>query len=183
MISKDMNEWFEHVSRDFFKDIGTRKNQFILDFGCGKGNYVIPAAMVVGESGKVYAVDKNSENLDKLVQIARKSGFKNIIIKVVGEETQIPINDQYIDIVLLYDVLHLVKNRDKLLTELHRILKPNKILSVYPKHHQEDMEMSLEEVKLYIESTGFRFEKKFFKTLIHDDKLESGYVLNFRKCN
>ena len=178
-----MDKWFEYEGKDFLKDIGIRKNQFILDFGCGHGTYAIPAALVVGESGKVYAVDKNSEHLDKLIQIAGKRGFTNIITKIVGEEMQFPFRAGWMDMVLLYDVLHLVENREKLLTELYRVLKTNGILSVYPKHHQKDMNMNLEEVKVKIESSGFRFEKKLLRTLMHDDHLESGYVLNFRKLD
>jgi len=38
----------------FLKDIGMTGNQSILDFGCGLGNYTIPAAVVVRRMGKVY---------------------------------------------------------------------------------------------------------------------------------
>ena len=84
-------------------------------------------------------------------------------------------------IILLYDVLHLVKNRKRLLRELYRVSKSLGILSVFPKHHEEDMHMNLDEVKEQIEATGFRFEKKSVKTLMHDDQLENGAILNFRK--
>ena len=41
--------------------------------------------------------------------------------------------------------------------------------------------MNLEDIMEEIESVGFRFDIKLFKTLMHDDQLEKGYVLNFRK--
>ena len=40
-----------------------------MDFGCGSGNYTIPAALIVGREGKVYALNK--ERLEELREIAR----------------------------------------------------------------------------------------------------------------
>ena len=90
-------------------------------------------------------------------------------------------SDEWVDVVLLYDVLHLVESRESLLFELYRVTKPYGVLSVYPKHHQEDMNMDLDGVKDEIETAEFHFETKLFKTLMHDDSHEKGYVLNFRK--
>ena len=89
--------------------------------------------------------------------------------------------DESVDVVLLYDVIHLVDNRRELLADIYRVSKPNAIISVYPKHHQEDMSMNLDDVKNEIESAHFRFEGKLYKKLIHSNYLEQGYVLNFRK--
>jgi tRNA A58 N-methylase Trm61 len=44
----------------FSIDVGIEQNHSVIDFGCGKGAYVIPAARIVGEIGKVYAVDKKN---------------------------------------------------------------------------------------------------------------------------
>jgi len=181
MIFDEEDKWVEYEGKEFLKDIGMRKDQFVLDFGCGHGTYTIPASLVVGEKGRIYAVDKNTEYLDELMRKARERGLDNIERIDVPEERKLPLSDEWVDMILLYDVLHLVESRERLLAELHRVLKPYGILSVYPKHHQEDMNMDLEEVKVEIESAGFRFETKLFKTLMHDDYLERGYVLNFRK--
>ncbi len=42
-------------------EIGMQKGQMVLDFGCGSGDYTIPAAKVVGKSGTIYAVDKSED--------------------------------------------------------------------------------------------------------------------------
>ena len=181
MISQDMKEWMDRKGAAFLMAIGVKKDQFILDFGCRHGTYTIPAAMAVGEKGKVYAADINTEHLDGLMHRAREMGLKNIERIDVPEGEKLPLSDEWADVVLLYDVLHLVENRGMLLTELHRVSKPNGILSVHPKHHQTHMNMSLEDVKKEIESRGFLLETKFFKTLMHDDTLEEDHVLNFRK--
>jgi hypothetical protein len=43
------------------------------------------------------------------------------------------------------------------------------------------MNMELDDVKEEIESAGFSFERMLYKTLMHDNYLEQGYILNFRK--
>lgn len=181
MISQNMKRWIDYIGGAFLKDIGIKEGQFVLDFGCRHGTYAIPAAMVVGKRGKVYVVDKNTEHLDELMHRARERGLENIERVDVIEEKKLPLSNECVDVVLLYDVLHLVENREMLLAEIYRVSKPSGILTVYPKHHQTHMNMSLEDVREEIESKGFLFKTKFFKTLMHDSNLEEGYVLNFRK--
>jgi len=93
----------------------------------------------------------------------------------------VPLQEESVDVVLLYDVIHLVGNRKELLTEIYQVSKPNALISVYPKHHQEDMNMELDDVKEEIESAGFSFERMLYKTLMHNNYLEQGDILNFRK--
>ena len=181
MISRDMKQWVDHKGEAFLKDIGMRRDKFVLDFGCGSGTYAIPAAYVVGKRGKVYVVDKNTEHLDKLMHRAGERGLENIERVYVLEEKKLPLSNECVDVVLLYDILHLVENRETLLAEIYRVSKPSGILTVYPKHHQTHMKMSLEDIREEIESKGFLFKTKFFKILMHDDNLEEGHVLNFRK--
>ncbi len=181
MTSSDMDKWMTYQGIDFLKDIGMKSGQVVLDFGCKHGTYTIPAAMVVGGNGKVYAVDKSKDVLDELANKAGEKELKNIERIAVKDQIKLLLPNESVDMILLYDVLHLVESRERLLAELYRVSKPLGILSVYPKHHEKDMNMDLDEVKEEIETMGFRFEKKCFKTLMHDDHLEQGYILNFRK--
>ena len=54
------------------QQIGIRRGQTVLDFGCGCGTYTIPATRIVGEQGRVYALDKDEEALDELMQKANE---------------------------------------------------------------------------------------------------------------
>ena len=181
MTMDDMEKWIDNGGEKFLEDIGIKRDQSILDFGCGVGNYTIPAATVAGERGKVYAVDKNKESLDEMMQRAEKIGLKNIERIDVSEEIKVSLQNESVDVVLLYDVIHLVDNRNGLLTEIYRVSKPNALISVYPKHHWEHMNMELNDVKDEIESASFTYERELYKILMHDDCLEEGYILNFRK--
>ena len=88
------------------KDVGMKVGQIVLDFGCGSGTYTVPAARIVGDKGKVYALDKDSEVLDKLTQRAQSVGLDNIERMDTHGELEIGLADGSIDVVLLFDVLH-----------------------------------------------------------------------------
>jgi len=181
MNKNDFKKWFDQIGEIFLIDVGVKQNHSVIDFGCGKGNYTIPAARIVEKRGKVYAIDKNKESLDELIQKSEKMGLKNIVRIDVFEGTKVPLKEKSADVVLLYDVIHLVDDRKKLFTEIYQISKQNALISVFPKHHQEDMNMDLDDVKKEIESAGFIFERMLYKTLMHDNYLEKGHILNFRK--
>ncbi|RLE10443.1 hypothetical protein DRJ00_01420 [Candidatus Aerophobetes bacterium] len=180
-MTGDVEEWLREKGEKVFKKIGIKKGYLVLDFGCGSGNYAIPAAKVVGKEGKVYALDKDETKLNKLTERAKSAGLENIEEIKTSGELMIPLKDKSVDVVLLYDVLHVYyfsqSEREQLLKEVYRVLKPNSLLSVYPKH------MGLDEVKEEIERVSFRLESKHFKTLIHEDRYTEGYILNFRKVD
>lgn len=171
----------EEIAHKLLSEVGVDEDKTVLDFGCGSGTYAIPAAKLVGPKGKVIALDKDEKVLRKIMQKAESEGLKNIKKIWTSSELKIDLGTESVDLILLYDVFHdyyfpLVNERRKLLDEVYRILKPNGILSVYPKH------MELEKVKSEIKSANFLLEREFLGTLIHDDKdLERSLVLNFRK--
>jgi hypothetical protein len=71
--------------------------------------------------------------------------------------------------------------------ELHRLLKYEALLSVYPKHYKSDFpmwslaDMSLHDIIKEITGMGFRFENKRYEKLFHFHSYTSGYILTFRK--
>jgi ubiquinone/menaquinone biosynthesis C-methylase UbiE len=181
MSYSDMDKWMEYKGKEFLQDIGLKREHIVLDFGCRHGTYTIPASLVVNKKGIVYAVDKNKDSLKRLIIKAKEKELKNIKILDSTEKTKILLPNESVDFVLLYDVLHLIENREQLLLEIYRILKPGGILSLYPKHYQTHMNVNLAELMQEVESVGFNFDAKFLKSLMHDDKIEEGYVFNFRK--
>jgi ubiquinone/menaquinone biosynthesis C-methylase UbiE len=184
-MDSDVRAWLETGGVEFFKSIGMKKGQAVLDFGCGEGHYSLPAAKLVGERGKLYAVDKDKQALDRLAQIAGENNIKNI--EVIKEESIPSLEDDSIDIILCYDVVHYLKDRKAIYHEFHRVLRPEGVFSLYPKHHKNDyplMElahMKLEDVIKEVEESGFSLQHKFLRKLIHDDYYNKGNILNFRK--
>ncbi len=64
------------------ESIGLRAGMVFMDIGCGDGFFTIPAARLVGEKGKVYAVDIDASAIERLKRKAMKEGLKNIIVEV-----------------------------------------------------------------------------------------------------
>ena len=188
-MTNDMEKWEAKNGVAFLKKVGLKSGQTVLDFGCRVGHYTIPAANVVGNNGIVYAVDKEQQALNELEQKAVYLNLKNIRTINSSGRVQIDLENNSIDVVLFYDVLHYheKKDREKLYTEAYRILKQDGLLSVYPKHTLEDnpimefQNLSLGEIKQEIQNSNFVFGKKHCGLISHDDDLNQGCVLNFRK--
>jgi ubiquinone/menaquinone biosynthesis C-methylase UbiE len=165
---------------EVLRKMGVRKGQVVLDFGCGSGTYTIPAAKIVGEQGRVYALDKDGKTLDELMQKAKSAGLKNIERIDTSGELKFGLADESIDLILLFDVFHhhyfsQMAERKRLLEEIYRILKSDGFISVWPKHMESEAEDEIKNANLYL-------ERESSEMLIHDNKdRESGQILNFKK--
>jgi ubiquinone/menaquinone biosynthesis C-methylase UbiE len=121
--------------RDYFfppaktlERVGIQTGSNVLDFGAGYGSYSIPAAQLVGPTGKVYAADIHPLAIKKIRKKADTKRIKNIHMILTDCETKLP--DASIDIVLLFYVLHDFKNPDSIIRELVRVMKPKGVLAV-----------------------------------------------------
>lgn len=114
--------------KEVLNEVGIKQGFHILDFGCGPGSYSIAAAKLVGISGKVYAQDIQP----LAIQRVHRNSPKKLrpIIKTIQSDYETGLSKKSVDVILLYDVLHALSDPDKVLKELHRILKPNSVLSV-----------------------------------------------------
>jgi len=165
---------------EILEKAGIKRGQIVLDFGCGSGTYTIQVARIVGDEGKVYALDKDKKTLDKLMQRAELASLSNIVRMNTCGEPEIELGDESVDVVLLFDVFHSyyfaqANEKRKLLSEVYRTLKADGFLLVYPKHMES-------EAKGEIESASFCLVAEYSGLLIHDDQdIETGPVLNFKK--
>lgn len=116
-------------------EVGIKPGFHLLDYGCGPGSYLIPASRLVTDSGKVYALDIQSAALQYVRRIIKKNDLTNVETILSDCATGLP--DDSIDVVLLYDIFHDLKNPNEILKEIHRILKPGGILS-FNDHHMKD---------------------------------------------
>jgi len=142
---------------EFLKETGMKEGDNILDYGCGPGSFVIPAAKIVGEKGKVYAVDIHPRAVKVVAKKAEKKGLGNIETIKTCCETGLKKNS--IDIVIMYDVIHMLKEPENILTEMQRVLKKEGILSVTNPHLREkDIITKIEE------NSKFKLAEKGKKT-------------------
>ncbi len=137
--------------RDFFlppmnilKEVGIKPGFRVLDYGCGPGSYIIATAEMVGKSGKIYALDINPLAIQSVKSITSKKQLTNVETILSDCKTGLP--DDSMDVVLLYDTLHLLSEPDRVLEELHRVLKSDGILSLSD-HHMIENEIISEVTK------------------------------------
>ena len=128
--------------RDFFlsrmsilKEVGIKPGFHVLDYGCGPGSYVISLAELVGKSGKIYALDIHPLAIQSVQNIASKKQLTNV--ETICSDCKTGLPDSSVDAVLLYDTLQELSDPDRVLEELHRILKPDGILS-FSDHMKEN---------------------------------------------
>ena len=115
-------------------EVGIGEGHSVLDFGCGSGTYSIPAAILVGRNGRIYSLDVSQGALEKLSRKAEKEGLDNIATLLSSGNVDIPIDNETLNHVLLIDVLQEISDKETLLEEIHRILKPDGLMTVYPMH-------------------------------------------------
>ena len=137
---------FSFKFRDFFlpcknvlMEVGIKPGLHVLDYGCGSGSYIIPLAELVGKSGKIYALDIHPLAIQRVESIAVKKQLTNV--ETICSDCKTGLPDNSVDVVLLYDTLHDLSEPDKVLEELHRVLKPSGILSFNDHHMKEENEI------------------------------------------
>jgi len=124
-----------------------RRGMSVVDYGCGPGSFTIPAAELVGQEGKVFAVDIYPLAISTVKQKASRKGLQNVeTILVKGYDTGI--EPSSIDRVLLIDTIHLIEDTDALFREIHRVLKPDGLLFMEKGH------MAMSEQKAILEKPG-----------------------------
>ncbi len=100
-----------------------REGETVLDLGSGGGIDVLLSAKRVGPTGKAYGLDMTDEMLAVAEENKRISGATNVEF-LKGEIEQIPLPDNSVDVIISNCVINLSANKDKVLKEAFRVLKP-----------------------------------------------------------
>lgn len=122
--------------KNVLKEVGIKPGFHILDYGCGPGSYSVIAAGMIGPTGKVYALDIHPLAIRRVRETATKKGLTNI--HTISSDCATGLENATMDVVLLYDIFHHLSNPEAVLKELHRVLKPDGILSFSDHHMKED---------------------------------------------
>jgi len=106
-----------------------KEGNVVVDLGSGAGNDCFIARELVGEKGKVLGLDMTEVMIEKARNNTQKLGFNNVEFKL-GEIEEMPIENNFADVVVSNCVLNLVPNKVKAISETYRILKPGGHFSI-----------------------------------------------------
>ena len=134
-------------------EVEIKPGDHVLDFGCGPGAFTLIAAEKTGPSGMVYALDIHPLAVKMVEQQARKNYHTNI--QTILSSCQTCLADNSLDLLLFFDVFHILNNQTEVLVELHRVLKPDGILC-FSDHHLKDAQI----VAKLTERRLFKLEEK-----------------------
>ncbi len=100
-----------------------KPGEVVLDLGSGGGIDVLLSARRVGPAGKAYGLDMTDEMLALAEENKRKSGLSNVEF-LRGEIENIPLPDDSVDVIISNCVINLSADKDRVLAEAFRVLKP-----------------------------------------------------------
>ncbi len=162
--------------------VGIQPGYHVLDFGCGKGAYAIPAAKVVGKMGAVYALEKNRYALAELVREASSRRLTNVVPIHSIDELKSTLGESGLNAVLLYDVIHgyyfTPEQRKNVLESVAAMVIRDGIVSIFPRHMSSQ---EIDGIKNQLRILGFMLETQMEGELLHDGHFASGCIYNFRK--
>lgn len=125
-----------------------KKGDTVIDLGSGAGNDCFVARHEAGIEGKVIGIDFTPIMIKKARNNAEKLGYNNVEFRE-GDIDTIPANDNVADVIVSNCVLNLVPDKKKVISEIHRVLKPGGHFSIsdivlvgnLPEALREDAEM------------------------------------------
>lgn len=150
--------------------LGLAKGMVVADFGAGAGFYTLPAARLVGQDGKVYAIDIQKSALDLIKSKARLENLLNV--EAVWADLELPegsrLPARIVDIVIVSNILFQVDKKLEVMKEAYRVLKPSGKIGVvewdevpFPGGPPSEMRVPKRLAQSLLGQAGFLSEKEF----------------------
>jgi SAM-dependent methyltransferase len=155
-----------------------KKGDVVVDLGSGAGNDCFIARHETGETGKVIGVDFTPAMIDKARSNAEVRGFNNVEFRQ-GDIESMPITANTADVIVSNCVLNLVPNKDAVIKDIYRVLKPGGHFSIsdvvlvgaLPEGLRKDAEM-------YAGCVSGAIQKEVYMELIHANGFENVTIQN-----
>jgi ubiquinone/menaquinone biosynthesis C-methylase UbiE len=179
--------WLVRESRQREEDCDTmlaalhvEPGQTVCDMGCGNGFYTLPLAHLVGERGKVIAVDIQREMLGLLKDRAMADKVDNIEL-VLGSVINPQLEPNSVDLVLMVDVYHEFSYPEQMLQAIRTSLKPTGRVALV-EFRTEDPQVPIKKLhKMSKKQIMKEFEPNGFKLVEEFDKLPWQHLMFFAR--
>ena len=130
MMGSRVRKWIMNPEKTL-QIADVQPGQVVLEVGCGTGFFTIPAAKVVGACGSIIALDASSGFLKVVNKKVEEANLNNVCL-MQRDALNTGLDATSIDKVLLFGVIPFpLLPLDKLLPEMHRVLKSEATLSVW----------------------------------------------------
>ncbi len=182
--------WLERKEREeeeqptkLLKALNLKEGDVVADIGAGSGYYSFRMSKLVGEKGKILAVEIQKEMLDMIRDRAKKEKVGNIEL-VMGTEQDPKLPANSVDLILLVDVYHEFDHPFEMTDKMVAALKPGGRL-VFAEFRKEDANVPIKEVHKMTERQVIK-EMGEFKELKHDETsavLPWQHIIFFKKVN
>ncbi len=149
------------------QEISLKNGDKFLDVGCGEGRFSLAVSKLVGNKGKVYALDSYEKSIAVLKEQIHRDNISNIEAIVADVTKKMPLPDAIIDVCLMANVMHgFLANGEvpAVMTEAARVMKVGSTLVVVefkkiagPPGPPISIRMTPEELENLI--SGYGFEK------------------------
>jgi len=106
-----------------------KEGDVVIDLGSGAGNDAFIARRIAGENGKVIGIDFTEAMIERARTNAEKLGYNNVEFRF-GDIEKIPVTATVADVIVSNCVLNLVPNKQKVFSEIFRVLKPGGHFSI-----------------------------------------------------
>ncbi len=117
---------------------GIKPGMTVVDYGCGPGRYTVRFSKLVGNKGRVYAVDIHELAIAAVNQKIEKLGLQNVMpVLAHGYSTGLP--DHTADVVCALDMFFMIKQPTEFLRELARVTKPDGRLVIDDGHQPREL--------------------------------------------
>lgn len=143
-----------------------KKGDVVIDLGSGAGNDAFIARHETGETGKVIGIDFTPAMIDKARRNAEIRGFNNVEFRQ-GDIEKMPVTANTADVIVSNCVLNLVPNKDGVIKEIYRVLKPGGHFSVSDIVLEGELPKEIREAaEMYAGCVAGAIQRRFYLELI-----------------
>jgi SAM-dependent methyltransferase len=150
-----------------------KKGDVVIDLGSGAGNDAFIARHETGETGKVIGIDFTPAMIERARQNAEARGLNNVEFRQ-GDIEKMPVTSNVADVIVSNCVLNLVPNKDGVIKEIYRVLKPGGHFSISDIVLEGELPKQIKEAaEMYAGCVAGAIQKQTYLSLIEANGFKS----------